>query len=138
MVSVESGYSVNNLNGLGEKIQMALIGALQEAALNIETAAKMDCPVHMGVLRASIHTEKVTEEDAIGFKIGSYLPYAPYVEFGTGTNNVSVPTEYKEFALQFKGQKEVAGMNAQPYLLPNFEMQVEQFKNNIEKILKDV
>ena len=137
MVNVESGYGVNKLNELGKKIQIALIGALEEAALNIETAAKMDCPAPMGILRGSIHIEQITEEDVYGFKIGSYLPYAPYVEFGTGAK-VSVPSEYQEFALQFKGQKEVAGMNAQPYLLPNFEMQVEQFKNNIEKVLSNV
>ena len=137
MVNVEAGFGINNLNGLGEKIQRALIGAMQEAALNIETAAKIDCPVHMGVLRNSIHIEPVRQEDYYGYKIGSYLPYAPYVEFGTGAL-VSVPSQYQEFALQFKGQKEVAGMNAQPYLLPNFEMQVENFKNNIEKTLKDV
>jgi len=137
MVSVESGFSVTGLNALGEKIQRALIGALQEAALNIETAAKIDCPAPMGILRGSIHIEPIREEDIYGYKIGSYLPYAPYVEFGTGAK-VSVPSEYQEFALQFKGQKEVSGMNAQPYLLPNFEMQVEQLKNNIEKVLKNV
>ena len=137
MVSVESGFSVTGLNALGEKIQRALIGALQEAALNIETAAKIDCPAPMGILRGSIHIEPIREQDVYGYKIGSNLPYAPYVEFGTGAK-VSVPSQYKEFALQFKGQKEVSGMNAQPYLLPNFEMQVEQFKNNIEKVLSNV
>lgn len=138
MVNVESGINIVAINGLGEKIQRNLIGALQTAALNIETAAKMDCPAPMGILRGSIRIETIkNEEDVYGYKIGSDLPYAPYVEFGTGAK-VSVPSEYKEFALQFKGQKEVAGMNAQPYLLPNFEMQVEQFKINIEKALKDV
>jgi hypothetical protein len=137
MANLESGFSVNNLNGLKVKIQVALVDALKEAALNIETLAKVDCPVNMGILRSSIHTEPISEQNYYGYKIGSYLPYAPYVEFGTGTL-VSVPSEYQEFALQFKGQKEVAGMNAQPYLLPNFEMQVEQFKNNIQKVLNNV
>jgi len=137
MVNIQSGFNINNLNGLGEKIQRTLIGALQEAALNIETAAKIDCPVNMGILRSSIHIEPIREEDVYGYKIGSYLPYAPYVEFGTGTK-VSVPTEYEEFALQFKGQKETSGMNAQPYLLPNFEMQVEKLKSNLEKVLNNV
>jgi len=137
MVEIRNETKIVNLENLSNKIQAELIGAMTEAALNIETNAKMDCPVHMGVLRASIHTEKVTEEDAIGFKIGSYLPYAPYVEFGTGTF-VSVPAGYEDFALQFKGKKEVVGMNAQPYLLPNFEMQVEILKNKLQKILNNV
>ena len=137
MVRVESGISVVGLNNLAQKVQVNLIGALQEAALNIETGAKMDCPVDMGILRDSIHIEPITGEDVYGYKIGTVLSYAPYVEFGTGTR-VSVPSGYDEFAMQFKGQKEVAGMNAQPYLLPNFEMQVEQFKSNIEKALSNV
>lgn len=137
MVSAESGFSIVGLNGLGQKIQMALIGALQETALNIETAAKIDCPVDMGTLRASIQIEPVREEDVYGYKIGSYLPYAPYVEFGTGAK-VSIPTQYEEFARQFKGEKKVAGMNAQPYLLPNFEIQVEKLKNNLQKVLSNV
>ena len=138
MVRAESGISITGIDSLKEKVQRTLIGALQEAALNIETGAKQDCPVHFGILRNSIHIEPITgEEDVYGYKIGSYLPYAPYVEFGTGTR-VSVPAQYEDFALLFKGKKEVVGMNAQPYLLPNFEMQVEQFKSNIEKALSNV
>jgi len=138
MVNLESGFSVNNLNGLGVKIQIALVDALKEAALNIETAAKVDCPVNMGILRSSIHTEPISEENYYGYKIGSYLPYAPYVEFGTGTR-ASIPTGYEEYAAQFwSHNEEWIGMNAQPYLLPNFEMQVEQFKNNIQKVLNNV
>ena len=137
MVSVTSTNNINNLENLANKIQRNLIGALVEAALNVETNAKMDCPAPLGTLRGSIRQEKIVEEDVVGFKIGSDLEYAPYVEFGTGAL-VSVPNDYSDFAMQFKGQKEVAGMNAQPYLLPNFEMQVELFKQNIEKILNDV
>lgn len=126
----------DNLENLGNKLFEQLKLATAASALNIETTAKMDCPVDMGTLRSSIHQEDLSEGKTIRYWIGSYVYYAPFVEFGTGAK-VSIPTGYDEFAIQFKGQKDVAGMNAQPYLLPNFEMEKEKFKENILNILQN-
>ena len=49
-----------------------------------------------------------------------------------------LPNGYDEYALQFKGQKSVAGMNAQPYLIPNFEMQKEQLIAKIKILINNV
>jgi HK97 gp10 family phage protein len=125
-----------NLEKLGAKLFEQLKFATAASALNIETTAKMDCPVDMGTLRSSIHQEDLSEGKTIRYWIGSNVYYAPFVEFGTGAR-VSIPTGYDEFAAQFKGQKDVAGMNAQPYLLPNFEMEKEKFKQNILNILEN-
>jgi len=126
----------DNLENLGNKLFEQLKLATAASALNIETTAKMDCPVDMGTLRSSIHQEDLSEGKTIRYWIGSNVYYAPFVEFGTGAK-VSIPTGYDEFAIQFKGQKDVAGMNAQPYLLPNFEMEKEKFKENILNILQN-
>ena len=126
----------DNLENLGNKLFEQLKLATAASALNIETTAKIDCPVDMGTLRSSIHQEDLSEGKTIRYWIGSNVYYAPFVEFGTGAK-VSIPTGYDEFAIQFKGQKDVAGMNAQPYLLPNFEMEKEKFKENILNILQN-
>ncbi len=57
---------------------------MTEACLVVESQAKQDCPVDMGVLRASITSEtEVTSSEIVG-RIGSNLEYAPYVHNGTG------------------------------------------------------
>ena len=52
-------------------------------AYAIATGAKLKAPVRSGRLRSSIDVQR--GEDAKGkyFDVGSYLVYAPFVEFGT-------------------------------------------------------
>jgi HK97 gp10 family phage protein len=128
---------IGDLKAYSEKVEMGFNNAVKEAALNTETGAKMDCPVDMGILRSSIHTEPFEDETGKGYEVLTRLEYAPYVEFGTGAK-VSIPNGYDEYALQFKGQKSVAGMNAQPYLIPNFEMQKEQLIAKIKILINNV
>ena len=44
----------------------------------------------------------------------------------------------EDFAIQFKGQKTVIGMNAQPYLIPNFEVERERVKQAIKNLMQNV
>jgi HK97 gp10 family phage protein len=128
---------IGDLKAYSEKVEKGIDNAVKEAALNTETNAKMDCPVDMGILRNSIHTEAFQDATGQGYEVLTLVEYAPYVEFGTGTR-VSIPTGYDEYAAQFKGSKSVAGMNAQPYLIPNFEMQKEQLIANLKAIISNV
>ena len=60
----------------------ALSGALENACIGVEGSAKRRAPARTGNLRNSI-THKVQMDDTTGV-IYSAVPYAPYVEVGTG------------------------------------------------------
>jgi hypothetical protein len=67
---------------------------------------------------------------------GDAAPYAPYVEFGTGTN-VRIPQGFSAFAMQYfvngKGT-----MKAQPYLIPAFIKYSKIFLRDMRKIAKNI
>ena len=65
---------------------------------------------------------------------GSLAPYAPYVEFGTGSN-VSIPSGLEDFARQFYVNGE-GRMKAQPFLFPAYFKYRKQFQADIRKIFK--
>lgn len=50
----------------------------------------------------------------VGYRVVNTAPYAPYVEFGTGSK-VDVPAEWKTYARQFKGRG--GGGNSHDFLL---------------------
>lgn len=55
--------------------------AMDKACLVVERAAKQKAPVESGNLRNSITHEVVSGKEGL---IGTNVPYAPYVEIGTG------------------------------------------------------
>ena len=128
---------IGELKNYSEKVYINIDNAMQESARNVQRQAIMDAPSDMSTLRRSIQVKPLKEETWSGYEIFSLLPYAPYVEFGTGTR-VTIPTGYEEYAMQFKGQKEIVGMNAQPYLIPNFEMEKANLMANLKKIVTNV
>lgn len=125
------------LEKLNEKLDEAIDNELKASALNVETNAKIDCPVDMGTLRRSIHYDAGINGKSKYHAVLSNLKYAPYVEFGTG-GKVSVPKGYEEYAMLFKGKKKVVGINAHPYLIPNFEIEKRNLIERLKKILKNV
>ena len=128
---------IGELKNYSEKVYTNIDNAMQESARNVQRQAIMDAPSDMSTLRRSIEVKPIKEGTWSGYEIFSLLPYAPYVEFGTGTR-VTIPTGYEEYAMQFKGQKEIVGMNAQPYLIPNFEMEKANLMANLKKIVTNV
>ena len=128
---------IGELKNYSEKVYTNIDNAMQESARNVQRQAIMDAPSDMSTLRRSIQVKPIKEETWSGYEIFSLLPYAPYVEFGTGTR-VTIPTGYEEYAMQFKGQKEIVGMNAQPYLIPNFEMEKANLMANLKKMVTNV
>ena len=67
---------------------------------------------------------------------GTLAPYAPYVEFGTGSG-VVIPEGFGAFAMQYfvsgKGR-----MKAQPYLIPAFIRNKKIFLNDMKRIAKNI
>lgn len=62
-----------------------LLGAMRDATLIVQGAAKQAAPVDSGRLRASISPEIRRDGDTIQGVVGSNVKYAPYMELGTGT-----------------------------------------------------
>jgi HK97 gp10 family phage protein len=92
---------INRLNKAEVKVKKVVDRYVSAAALDGEAEAKRLAPVNFGKLRQSINSGKVTE---MNYKIGANVPYAAFMEFGTGAK-VKVPTELKALAIQFKGGK---------------------------------
>ena len=103
----------------------------------IYAEAVANVPVLDGYLRGSGNTSyqdnQLTGIVAFG---GNAAPYAPYVEFGTGSG-VVIPQGFNDFAMQFyvngKGT-----MKAQPYLIPAFIKYRKVFLSDMRKIAKNI
>lgn len=109
---------------------------MMKACLIIERDAKKNCPVDMGILRASIHSDVSFNHKEIVGRISSNLEYAPYVHQGTGIYAINgdgrkTPWRYKGEIGKYKGGRWTRGQKPNPFLddakLTN--------KNKISKIL---
>ena len=109
-----------------------LSNEINASALNIQSNAKKLVPVDMGYLRNSIALDG--QIGALTYSVEAKMPYAAYVEFGTG-GKVSIPIGYEEYAAQFKGTRKVAGMRSQPYLIPSFEMEIPKLFLRLKTLL---
>jgi hypothetical protein len=94
---------------------------------------------HYGFLEASIGAQIIqsrmgAEITAGGPSKGVYVKYAPYVEFGTGTK-VSVGSDVKDYAIQFKGRG-IRKVNnaAQPYFFPALRISVKEMEYRLGKL----
>lgn len=93
---------------------------VKRACMVVENQAKQDCPVDLGILRASITSEVETTAESIVGRIGSNEEYAPYVHNGTGIYAVEggrkTPWKYQAQAGKYKGWHITKGQRPQPFL----------------------
>lgn len=127
---------LSELSGLEAEISKEVDAELKSIADAILADAVSRVHVLSGALKASAYVNKSTE----GYDIGFSAVYAPYEEFGTGSN-VNAPSEYGEFAMEFKvpGGRKRDG-NPHPFLFPAFlskrEEIVTDLENKINELLK--
>lgn len=107
----------NKLRKLPEQIKQATIADIEDAADAIVIKAVQQAPVDLGVLKQSIGNEP--KNGGLNYIIFVDAEYAPYVEFGTGTE-VEVPTELTQYAQQFKGSNGNRNIPAQPFFFPAY------------------
>lgn len=81
----EIAEKLNTLFDMGGAGNTAVCNALEKACLKIEGEAKRKVPVKTGTLRNSI-THK-TDSRTLEGAVGTSVPYAPYVEIGTGIHS---------------------------------------------------
>lgn len=120
------------------KMVMDMSQKMDKACLVVESQAKQNCPVDIGILRASITSEtEVTASEIVG-RIGSNEEYAPYVHNGTGIyakdgNGRKTPWGYTVRAGKHKGFHWTQGQRPQPFL----ENAKLEKKSAVERILGD-
>mgnify|MGYP003668140283 FL=1 len=95
---------IAELKKIGKDIEKNINATTEEAANFIEDKAKTLAPKNFGKLAQSISTSDVNTKGLISKKITVNELYGAYMEFGTGAK-VVVPTEFKDMASSFKGQK---------------------------------
>jgi len=131
--------------------------------LNGSTVAKRKAPKAFGKLAQSIGIEKTRKMQG---DVVVTLPYAPFVEFGTGAK-VSVPQEWANYANEFRNEKgsfedalkriedwcklkgkpqEAAypilitiledGLRPQPFMYPAFQETKRRFKADLERYVQ--
>lgn len=94
---------------------------LARRARNVESQAKLNCPVDGGRLRSSITHEVDRDGGGLVARIGSNVEYARYVEEGTKPHRIVA--RHKK-ALHWKGARHPVlavnhpGTRARPYLRP--------------------
>ena len=120
-----SGFSIKldgfdqlqeTLKNAPEELVDYVAADLHDGALAIQGEAKLRAPVKYDILRGSIVVDEPTN-NGLSISVSALADYSAYVEFGTGTH-VDVPEDVEEYALQFKGDKEIPGMNARPFFFP--------------------
>jgi HK97 gp10 family phage protein len=102
---------------LGRYVEVHIVPGVRTGVVNVcqmvESIAKMLAPVDTGALQGSIHT--VIEETAktIVGRVGPNVPYAAFVEFGTGIAGASsAGAGAGPYTMTWPG------MPAQPYMRP--------------------
>lgn len=120
------------------KMVMNMSRKMDKACLVVESQAKQNCPVDIGILRASITSEtEVTASEIIG-RVGTNEEYGPYVHNGTGIyakdgNGRKTPWGYTVRAGKHKGFHWTQGQRPQPFL----ENAKLEKKSAVERILGD-
>lgn len=120
------------------KMVMDMSQKMDKACLVVESQAKQNCPVDIGILRASITSEtEVTASEIVG-RVGTNEEYGPYVHNGTGIyakdgNGRKTPWGYTVRAGKHKGFHWTQGQRPQPFL----EKAKLEKKSAVERILGD-
>lgn len=111
------------------KIQLITMVAAQEIA----TDAASNAPVDTGKLKQSINAKP---KSRFVWKVSVNVPYAAYIEFGTGTF-VEIPPEWESIAVKY--YKSGKGyISPQPYLYPAYKEGVKRYKDDLQDLLNNL
>ena len=134
--AAEIASRLNSLFTPGGEGYQALSGALEKACIGVEGSAKRRAPVRTSNLRNSI-THVVKMEEFTGY-VGTSVPYAPYVEIGTGIyssrgDGRQTPWIYVDPAT---GEKIFThGSHPHPFLKPAMDENISAIINCFEGII---
>ncbi|HAM34558.1 MAG TPA: hypothetical protein DEB40_03395 [Elusimicrobia bacterium] len=116
---------------LPDRLLLALLQAMREVAIDIQSRAKVNAPVFRGLLRVSILQSVSVDDRRIVGRVGSALTYAPVIEYGRASGWFPPVNELRIWARRKLGDERAGflvaraikrrGFKAQPYLLPALE-----------------
>jgi len=141
MISIEFNKKSQNefykyLKDLESKVADYVRAEIEDSMLAIESEAASEVLVDFGNLKNSIQSTPIKQtknQITGGVEVGA--SYAPYIEFGTG-GGVEVPTELKNFAIQFKGKTgRKRNFDADPFFYPAVFRQRQELPKRIDKTL---
>lgn len=141
------------LSRLNNIANMELKDKMVQATKVVHAQAKALAPVDTGNLAGSIHMEVKEKNKNMEGRVFTNVQYAPYVEFGTGSNgNGTYPYDIKGLNLSYRDTPWVYtpnggenfyrtnGQKAQPYMYPALkqnEKYIKQlFKEGVHTKLK--
>jgi hypothetical protein len=127
----EKGEITKTLPQLPQRLRGAIVRAMRESAILIQSFAKLYAPVFRGLLRVSISQNVSEEGNRITGEVGSGLTYASVVEEGRNPWPGAMPPpsgDLRTWARRKLGDERLAfvvaraikrrGFRAQPYLRP--------------------
>ncbi|HAT4306267.1 TPA: HK97 gp10 family phage protein [Clostridium perfringens] len=111
----------NSCQSAKSKMNAQLRKNVNKCCLLVKRDAIKNCPVDMGILRASIFFRTIHNSNLVKGVIASNLEYAPYVHQGTGIyakdgDGRKTPWKYKVEAGKYKGWHKTVGQKPQPFL----------------------
>lgn len=125
--------SVNLSRFCEDRIRAAVRSAVEGGCALIEGPAKEYCPVDTGALQASITSTVEDLDSGVRGSVGPNMPYAAFVEFGTGERGAASPGAG---AGPYGARP---GMPAIPYMRPALDENrgnvLELFRQNIAEAL---
>ena len=115
----------------------AVMKGIEKGALRVEAAAKENCKVDEGLLRASIDHKLAPE--TLSATVGTNLKYAAYVEFGTGVHATKGGGRTTPWV--FKGSNgkwhTTTGQRAKPFMYPALVSNVDKIKADIIEAVRN-
>lgn len=128
--------AISQIRKLSKEAIEKMEDATELTAREIELKAKKLASTDLGKLGQSIQSSKNTNLNWSISAGGLIAPYAPFVEFGTG-GMVSVPEEWKEIAIKFKGKgiKQV-NLPARPYMYPAYVEGRKKYLERLKEIIR--
>lgn len=147
-ISIKGGSETAKfLQQFPERLRIALLRAMRESAILIQSLAKVNAPVFRGLLRVSILQGITEERGKLVGHVGSALAYAPVLESGRTTGWFPPVSELKTWARRKLGDEKLAfvvgraikrrGFKAQPYLLPALEAGKARVQSIFENRLRE-
>ena len=130
---------IERLKKAPETMRKEIAAEFLDASNVIAQEAKQRAPVNYGILKNSIVVDP-PRNNGLSIGVSALANYSAYVEFGTGTK-VDVPEDPEglpEYALQFKGHKEIPGMHARPYFFPAVRRQIPIIIKRIKAVLAEL
>jgi len=131
-VSIRGSEEIlSRLKAMPQRVTNALIKAMEDSTILIQSIAKVNAPVYRGFLRVSIAQDVRQEGNTIIGEVGSAAPYADVVEQGRNVGWFPPVQELQTWARRKLGDEHLAfvigrairkrGFRAQPYLQPAIE-----------------